>query len=510
MCKTSCQSLILNIATIVFLLFCFHAHAALLSSGDVHNANVEHEFDFVRGFGILPYEIDGIKPHTRHEIARLIGESIVTSRYAEREDYYYFYLSLSKLVERYKKDIMEYNTHPYKRYGLELTAPETITFGYNFITEETPDSFTAYNEGRDLFDGHNFFIYSGHRLDIYSYLNLYFEPSISWIMYNDSEKSDNFDFDLHKLYLKGTYVNTELKIGRDSIRWGFFDRGNFLLSDNAKPLGNLKKFPLISLKNPRPFQIPSFGLLKYNFLFGVLDKNRSGYPNTKFTALKLNFLPINQIEFGLGQSILSGGDTVSDPSFGRVLGNFFFVYEDDDTNISDNYTGSRSIQKISDIDLKLRFPGLRNIELISEVAFDDFSETVDSYDNSINYMIGINIPRIDRAGEFALKFSYADTSKTYGVFRSYPSGYTYENRNLGSNLDPNAHEVYLNLLYRFKTELKIGLDFIFTKRDSLEVLETDEQRYQFGINLINILSAFTEVYTDFSYMRVINYQKVSF
>ena len=325
----------------IFLLFIGNAHAALLSSGDVHNTNVEHEFDFLRGFGILTYEIDGIKPHTRHEISRLIGESIVTSRYAEREDYYYFYLSLSNLIERYKKDIMEYNTHPYKRYGFELTSPETITFGYNFITEDTPRSFTSYNECRDLFDGHIFFIYSGHRLDIYSYANLYFEPTITWVIYNDDGESDNFDFDIHKLYLKGTYVNTELKVGRDSVRWGFFDRGNFLLSDNAKPLGDLKKFPLISLKNPRPFQIPSFGLLKYNFVFSVLDKDRTGYPHTKFTALKLNFLPINQIEFGLGQSILSGGDTVSDPNFARVLGDFFFVYEDDDTNITDSYTPGR-------------------------------------------------------------------------------------------------------------------------------------------------------------------------
>ena len=124
-------------------------------------------------------------------------------------------------------------------------------------------------------------------------------------------------------------------------------------------------------------------------------------------------------------------------------------------------------------------------------------------------MVGINVPRIDRAGEFALKSSYADTSKTYGIFRSYPSGYTYEDRNLGSNIGPNAHEVYLNLLYRFKTQLKIGLDFIFTKRDSIEVSESDERRYQFGISLINILSAFSEVYTDFSFMRVINFEKIS-
>ena len=255
----------------------------------------------------------------------------------------------------------------------------------------------------------------------------------------------------------------------------------------------------------------------------MLDKNKSSYPNEKFTALKLIFLPLNQIEFGLGQSLTFGGDTIEDPSFGRVFGNFFFAYEDDDNNINDNFTAGRSLQRITDADLKLRFPGLRNVELLSEVAFDDFSEAFDSYQNGINYMVGVNIPRIDRAGEFSLKSSYADTSKTYAMFKSYPSGYTYEDRVLGSNLGPAAHEVYLDVLYRFKTKLKIGLDFIFTKRDFNELsrigltdffdlsdpsLFDDERRYQFGIHLINILSSVSEVYTDFSYMRITNFEKI--
>ena len=46
------------------------------------------------------------------------------------------------------------------------------------------------------------------------------------------------------------------------------------------------------------------------------------------------------------------------------------IYEDDDLNISSDFSPDRSIQRITDADMKIRFPALRNIELISEIAFD--------------------------------------------------------------------------------------------------------------------------------------------
>jgi len=140
----------------------------------------------------------------------------------------------------------------------------------------------------------------------------------------------------------------------------------------------------------------------------------TGLEESRLYGLRLNFKPMQNFEFGLSQNMLLGDTNAEPRPFLRILG----------------------------IDANFRMPSLRYSEFFVELMTDDFSKLSDSLQESLNYHSGVFFPRIVDNGSVSGRIAVTKTSKTAYGSVTFPPSYTNQSRFLGSNIGPDALEVF--------------------------------------------------------------------
>ncbi|HMS44103.1 MAG TPA: capsule assembly Wzi family protein, partial [Pyrinomonadaceae bacterium] len=128
---------------------------------------------------------------------------------------------------------------------------------------------------------------------------------------------------------------------------------------------------MIKVSNDTPIYLPwifrHLGPAKFSFLYGNYGPSQKGFPYSYVTAYKLSFEPTSFFEFGLATYDQAGGDGSIPASMGdRILNSFpivnVLVYPFKDLEVSN---------RLASADFRFRIPPARNLELYTEITFDD-------------------------------------------------------------------------------------------------------------------------------------------
>src|SRR5262249_12104223 len=137
----------------------------------------------------------------------------------------------------------------------------------------------------------------------------YLEPDVS--IRSNPLIGDTFTADIHKGYVKASYINLELAFGRDTLWWGPASQGDLVISNNAPP------FDLVKFSTPEPFRLPvpygDLGEWEVAYFVASLEAHRE-FPHALLSGLRLTYQPATLVKFGYTnafQAFGSGGVDLS-------------------------------------------------------------------------------------------------------------------------------------------------------------------------------------------------------
>ncbi|HEY6007462.1 MAG TPA: capsule assembly Wzi family protein [Geobacteraceae bacterium] len=307
-------------------------------------------------------------------------------------------------------------------------------------TEGTP--LFENNEGIRYRKGNNYeFRFSGEAYGGRN-LSLLLEPAFLY-----SEEGTRTWGWLNKGYVKLGGGGLELEVGRDANWLGLGYRGNITLTNNAR------NFDLIKLSSPEPLEFKYLWPLKYSLIFSRFDETATDgkVRQPYFFAAKLSFKPTDNVEFGINLGRQVGGTGVNN-SVGDVLRGFVGGTDSDNSN------------SLAGLELRLRFPFLRNAELYGEFSGEDaasFWPIVESY------VAGFYIPRLTASGRDDLRFEYFLGNSILYTNGTFPEGYLYKGMPIGHSQGGASEEFFTRYSHWFSLRNRIALEYYHTERGNL-------------------------------------------
>ena len=462
----------------------FSGSAFALSSPNIPlDSPIYSYLEKLSGFGLVRSDIKGIRPYSKSEAARLLIEAegrLATGGYpglaAE---------TVARLRELLPREVA--------LYGNEAKAPR---FDYNPVAsarlryvnlDGAPRSyFRAVNdpgndgvfgigsglrprnpypapvqqrgsEGTPLFENNDGVVYrSGSNLDLRvtgeAYLgagaSLLVEPMLLW-----SESDDEPRLRLNTGYLKVGGEGLELELGRDENWLGPGYRGALTLSNNPR------NFDLIKLSSPEPVQSRYLWDLKYDLILSRFEKTVTDGAERQplLIAAKLSFKPSENSELGFNLGRQVGGPGVNN-SFGDTMRGLI------------GGTGRDNSNSVAGIELRFRFPWLRNSELYGEYSGEDaasFWPIVESY------LAGFYIPRLTEGGRDDLRFEYFRGNQILYTNGTFPEGYLRYGLPLGDSQGGGAQEFFLRYSHWFSVRNNLALEAYRTSRGDFGRITVD-------------------------------------
>ena len=481
-------SVILLLALVSLNVFCPGKASALASNNIPLDSPVYLYLEKLASFGLVTSDMKGIRPFSRAETARLVLEAekrlqggaaapdnglaaaLVDElrRFLGREIHlqtepdapWFAVKPLSSLRTRYV--YLDGAPRSYERpvhdpggdgvfgigAGLRPDSPNAIIQQHG--TEGTP--LFENNEGIAYRKGSNYEIRFSSEAFFGRGVSLLVEPALLY-----SEREGDLRGWLNKGYAKAGGQGLELEIGRD-VNWlGLGYRGAITLTSNAR------NFDLIKLSSPEPVAIRYLGLLKYTLIFSRFDETTvdSQLRQPYFFATKVSLKPTDNLELGLNLGRQVGGPGVNS-GLGSTLRGFIGGTNSDNSN------------SLAGLELRVRFPFLRNAELYGEFSGEDsaaFWPIVESY------VAGFYIPRLTAAGRDDLRFEYFLGNRILYANGTFPEGYLYHGMPIGDSQGGAAEEFFVRYCHWFSIRHRLALEYYHTERgNSGRVFVNGEQQ----------------------------------
>ncbi len=253
--------------------------------------------------------------------------------------------------------------------------------------------------------------------------------------------------------------NFSIKFGRDSMVWGFGERGSLLYSVNARPLDGFW------LTNPTPARLP--WVFKYlgRWRYTLYAANFGPGYEKKWAWLagyKLSLAPAKYVELGFGHVVQIGGEGAPTPSAADVIGEFFGFRPAGTSPSAPNLTNHSF-----EIDYMLRIPQLRGFMLYGNILIEDkwksFKKTLK---HGCSYLWGVYLPAINPSGSADLRVEYVRTSPLQYRHSLYSDGFTLNRRLIGSDAGPDADAVHAIFRKTISPKLWYGITFGWDYRRS--------------------------------------------
>uniref|UniRef100_A0A831XEM9 Capsule assembly Wzi family protein n=1 Tax=Geobacter metallireducens TaxID=28232 RepID=A0A831XEM9_GEOME len=304
-------------------------------------------------------------------------------------------------------------------------------------TEGTP--LMENNEGIVYRDGHNVEARFSAEAHLWSVATALVEPQLSY-----SREGDGATVKLVKGYLKLGGGGLELEVGRDANWLGLGSRGAVTLTNNAE------NFDLVKLSSPEPIPVKYLGAIKYAFIGSRFDTTVTVGRERRpwFLGAKLSVKPTETFEVGINLGKQFGGPGVNN-SFGDYVRGIIGGTSADNTN------------NLAGVEMRLRFPRLRNAEIYGEFSGEDsasFWPIVESY------VAGFFIPRLTAGGRDDLRFEFFKGNNILYTNGTFPGGYLYRGMPIGHSQGGAVIEFYLRYSHWFSVRNNLALEFYRTDR----------------------------------------------
>jgi hypothetical protein len=435
------------------------------------------------GFGLVTGDVKGIRPYSKAEAARLLEEA--ETRLSSGS----YPLLASEITTRLRELIPREATlysHPESAPRFDYTPISNGRLRYVYLDGAPRSYFRAVNdpgndgvfgigsglrpknpypapiqqrgiEGTPLFENNDGVIYgAGSNLDLRAsgeaYLgsraSLLVEPMLLW-----SEQGDTAVLRLNRGYLKLGGEGLELEVGRDENWLGVGYRGAITLTNNAS------NFDQVKLSSPEIVHSKYLWDLKYTLIVSQFEKTVTDGQERQplFVAGKISMKPTQNFEFGINLGRQVGGpgvnNSIGDTMRGLIGG-----------------SGADNSNSVAGVELRFRFPWLRNSELYAEYSGEDsaaFWPIVESY------IAGFYIPNLTESGRDDLRFEYFLGNQILYTNGTFPEGYLRYGLPLGDSQGGAAQEFFLRYSHWFSVRNNLAVECYRTSRGDYGRLPVD-------------------------------------
>ena len=459
--KSICKVLVTGLITAAIACIPFTGWCVVASNNIPLDSPIYSYLSKLAGFGLIRSDIQGIRPISKAEAARLLREAenaremirMLGEGTQNPVDGGMAEVIIARLRERLAREIAqpeypETTSAPW----LQLAQPEYGRLRYVYL-DGVPRSYfrPVWDSGNDgvfgigsglrppnlpppfgiiyqrgyegtpLFENNEGTVYGkGSSLDVrvslqgYStqYLAFLVEPQFifsanQWANVSASNNPPNRIYSsdentttlrINKGYLKFGGGPLELEVGRDAVWYGLGERGNITLTNNSQNLD------IIKLSSPEPIDIGFLGKLKYSILVTRLDESIILAPPTFTIPVKSEpYLVAAKLSLKPVEWLEVGINFAREfkGSFGGVGG-----------------TTGNTANSLAGIELRCRLPWLRNAELYGEFSGED---QAGGWPIVESYVAGIYFPRLTADGRNDFRFEFFQGNPILYTNSSYPA-----------------------------------------------------------------------------------------
>jgi hypothetical protein len=496
--RTSLRSFL--IALLVFLMWAAAGKQAAYGypSNNVPLDNWAYEgLDKLAGFGLIHSDVEGMRPYTRMEVARLVAEALDTEKKKKLKLPSLIKYFLDKFQCEYKEELTQtpatLTIKPLDEAKLDYVysdgQPEHF-LNTNKISQypaNTANQIVGYagtpllpnNQGVVYGKGNNLSFEFASSFQLWGLFSGYVEPlflarqNASPGMVTGGAPAivgsySSSEIDLLTGYLKFSPLDSfEIEIGRDSMWWGQGYTGTLLLTDNAPPLD------MVKISNPVAIILPGLfnylGPFKYSLFWARLEADRD-HPHAQYGGVRIDFKPTPNLELGMARTYQFGGQGSGSPGT-------FFQWLKDTSFYSIGGTNNNPDNFEAEFDWRYRMPCLWDAQFYGEWGGEDtgfkprFREL---FWQDTGYILGLYFPRITSDGRTDLRIEYTDNVNEYWLgsvnydfwygHGTYKSGMTYKGLILGDPMGPDARQGYVRVSRYVRNDLKVGLDGAYGQR----------------------------------------------
>ena len=453
------------------------------SSWSLSSANIPLDspiyayLDKLAGFGLITSDIDGIKPFSKAEAARLLLEaekdlqtkSIIAPMFARE--------LLDRIRELIPREISLRENPGKKPQFIDFNPVSAVRLRYvnlagaprNYqrqVHDPGDDGVFGIgsglrpknpypspvnqrgSEGTPLSENNNGVVYrNGDNAElrwaaegyVSDWITGLLEPAITY-----SQTDSSASLKLNRGYVKLGGVGLELEVGKDENWLGLGYRGNITLTNNAE------NFTQVKLSSPEPLKVPYLGPMKYALVASRFDSTTIGGAKRQpwFYALKLSLKPLDNLELGFNLGRQVGGPGVNN-SLGDTLRGLIGGTSADNSN------------GLAGLEARYRIPWLRNSELYGEFSGEDtalFWPIVESY------VAGLYIPRLTDDGRNDFRFEFFQGNQILYTHGTFPEGYIYKNMPIGHSQGGATQDFFFRYSHWFSVRSNLALEYFYTNR----------------------------------------------
>lgn len=439
--------------------------------------SIYDDLDVLVAHSLIPESILGQKPYMRSEVTRLIHlakknfEILSKTNKPNNTTRPYF----SPKTQTYLEELIAHtqsrfpNITEQKKALFTTNTLEKATLSPSFLNS-SPRSYTnpgltaIYNplvqnqQGRHYANGFQMALETTHSASITNYFSLFLHPRLQLQFSNESGSKENSIF-LQEAYGTFAFFNTQFDIGRKPMQWGQSRYGGIMFSNNARPIDG------IQLTNSTPWQIKYLGQFKYTFFFGTLGPEQT-FSYAQVSGGKLSFMPVPFFEFAIARSIIFGGSGSPTASAFDIFKEFWGYRgqtQFDPLNPSSNLSNS-----ISGFEMRFVIPPLQNLNLYTEIYFDDFApeRLLNSFKQDTAITVGFYLPRLDNKGSLSLRVEGRKTNSIMFGHGTWIDGWSLNNLIMGDPLGPDAQSLHISLSKKFSPTTRLHNQFSMERIDS--------------------------------------------
>jgi hypothetical protein len=416
--------------------------------------------------GLLSNEFMGLRPWTRRECVRMLGDAadqLPTATTETGES-----AALVESLQREFRSEIEGSDPSNEVLRLESLYSRTehisgppLLDGYTFAQTQVNDFGRPYGEGWSTVNGFSAYGTRG-RWVAYVRAEEQTAPSVPALPLATRQIVQQVDFypqlppgtaqpSTYNLNLLDAYVgvmesNWFISFGKQSLLWGPGDGGSLTLSNNSAPIN------MFRISRATPVKLPSIlgrlGPLRSEFFFGQLAGTEfvlapSGFvgqfgqslsPQPFINGQKLSFRPTRNLEFGFFRTTIYGG-----PGYPLTWHTFLrsLFSTANETAGSSNKPGNRT----AGLDINYRLPGLRNFVTLYLDGYTDDQFSPIAYADRSAWRGGLYFPQFPRLHKLDLRVEGVYTDNPIGgnvghgfyYFNfTWRSGYTNNGNLIGS------------------------------------------------------------------------------
>ncbi len=414
------------------------------------------------------------RPLSRIEMAEIlskISRTVPISSRILRQD-------IRRLVDEYKNELQRLGILPVTDRLVWYRIADPIS--WEIIYADTGESKRTPREnhwGEYFYDG------ISHRLLFRTWANLK-DYIVIDIAPRFSIYTNYQDVVFQEAYVKTSFSNIKLEIGRDSIWWGPGYHGSLILSNNAQP------FNLVKIESHRPFSFPGWlrvlGLWDISAFLTQLEADRD-FPEARLFGLRVGVVPFKFMEISLTRSIIFGGKgrQVLDPSDYMKI---FFA-------IGENSPGKLDNNQLAGMDVRIAIPAKKIAEGFSIYGQLIGEDEAGGLPSSYGFLGGVFICDLFNMGFFDIRIEYAEhpiLEEDVPLYRHhiYTKGYTYNSRVIGHPIGgfeddyfsngvfegSDAWDVFFRIILHAGKYVDIGLQYDYERHRMFEpIRETKEE-----------------------------------